>query len=52
MNEHEIHWFSQEIACELIGDTPFTKNNQLEIGVCNGGENGGEVRRAGGTGEA
>ena len=21
MNEHEIHWFSQEIACELIGDT-------------------------------
>jgi hypothetical protein len=22
MNEHETHWFSQEIACESIGDTP------------------------------
>jgi hypothetical protein len=21
MNEPRIHWFSQEIACELIGDT-------------------------------
>jgi hypothetical protein len=22
MNEHEIHWFSQDITCKLIGDTP------------------------------
>ena len=47
MNKHEIH-------CQFKWPPfdKFTQNNQQKIGIRIGGENGGEVRLAGGMGEA
>ena len=46
MNQHEIH--------RQFKWPPFDEftHNQPKIGARNGGENGGEVPRVGGTGEA
>ena len=47
MNKHEIH---RRFKWPPFDE--FTHNNQPKIGARNGGENGGEVRQVGGTGEA
>ncbi len=46
INENEIH---HSLRWTPVDD--FQRNNQPKIGVCNTGEYGGEVQRAGGAGK-